>query len=393
MALPLGANYIEVQTQAQLDQFTPVPFWIDNNTNLTTCLGYNFTAGPNYNLTTCTGPGGTSGRPVRTHALSNAGQALIGGFIKIERQAAPIPPAVIGVWTDVTMEILNLGIHGANIEGATCYTTNTANANNDSVIRLQRLRNNPSSSGGNAAAPCNTFAVPTAPQLPRAIDYWPLALYDTREGTYREVATTAAMTMGGIMHYVELDVLNLKRWFAGTIGTTGNQAWNNNGFIVYFSDRRTNRNGTAETGEYGFEDVVNISAAGTPNGSPDPGENVNGVNGLEVYGGTPPTFAASAPPAGAVAPYSAAATPATAVTTVPQALINRPVLFRRALKLRNGGIVSGVNSLPTAGLDGRVGEPGLRAGQLQRHHQSDGRAERPGGDHGRRSHASVEQLE
>ena len=65
-------------------------------------------------------------------------------------------------------------------------------------------------------------------------------LYDAREGSYREVATTAPMTMGGVMNYVSIDVGNLKRWFAGTIGATGTLALNSNGYIVYFSDRRGN---------------------------------------------------------------------------------------------------------------------------------------------------------
>ena len=46
--------------------------------------------------------------------------------------------------------------------------------------------------------------------------------------------------------------------------------------------------------------------------------------------------------------------------------MNRPIFFRRALKLVNGGNVSGDQQLPIAGLDGRVREPCLRAGQLQR---------------------------
>ena len=280
VALPLGANYIEVQTQAQLNQFTPVPFWIDNNTNLTTCLGYSFTAGPNYNLTTCTGPGGTSGRPVRTHALSNAGQALIGGFIKIERQAAPIPPAVIGVWTDVTMEILNLGIDGANIEGATCVTTTP-----HCVERLGRPA--PASQGqslverGDASAPCDTFAVPRRPIAEGDRLLAPRPVTTPGKAPIARSPRPPRMTMGGIMHYVELDVLNLKRWLAGTIGTTGNQAWNNNGFIVYFSDRRTNRNGTAETGEYGFEDVVNLRPRAHPTACRDPAR-TSTANGVEV---------------------------------------------------------------------------------------------------------------
>ncbi len=67
--------------------------------------------------------------------------------------------------------------------------------------------------------------------------------------------------MGGVMNYVALDIGNLKRWFTGTIGTTGNLALNNNGYIVYFSDRRGNHNdaaaGAPETGEYGNEDSIN----------------------------------------------------------------------------------------------------------------------------------------
>ena len=106
------------------------------------------------------------------------------------------------------------------------------------------------------------------------------------------------------MHYVELDMNNLKRWLSGTIGTSGGNAQNENGngFIVYFSDRRNNKNPNAgvgvgkcgaiaapcETGEYGWENMVNLADA---NGNTltdfDPGEDVNG-NGVvqDVYGET-----------------------------------------------------------------------------------------------------------
>ncbi len=46
---------------------------------------------------------------------------------------------------------------------------------------------------------------------------------------------------------------------------SGPLAKNDNGYIVYFSDRRNNKNAAAvpvETGEYGFEDVTNPTAAG-----------------------------------------------------------------------------------------------------------------------------------
>ncbi len=54
-------------------------------------------------------------------------------------------------------------------------------------------------------------------------------------------------------------------------------------------------------------------------------------------------------PAGTADPYSANGRPWSAVTAA-QARVNRPVLFRRALKLINGGISGGVNNLPASGL-------------------------------------------
>ena len=69
----------------------------------------------------------------------------------------------------------------------------------------------------------------------------------------------------------------------GTIGTTGNQALNNNGYIVYFSDRRGNHDAAAggghpETGEYGNEDSINNAAgaaSSAPNGVLESGEDRN----------------------------------------------------------------------------------------------------------------------
>src|SRR5262249_25388330 len=48
-------------------------------------------------------------------------------------------------------------------------------------------------------------------------------------------------------------------------------------------------------------------------------------------------------------PYSPNGRPWSAVTAA-QARVNKPVLFRRAVKLVNGGIVGGASSLPAAGL-------------------------------------------
>src|SRR6185503_7590422 len=104
---------------------------------------------------------------------------------------------------------------------------------------------------------------------------------------------------GGVMHYVEFDVANYRRWLQGAIGTSNNAACYNGGslgtgtcamdttgYVVYFSDRRGNRDfGTdaamdaptvtavvpapggiaitypndRETGELGYEDIINTT--------------------------------------------------------------------------------------------------------------------------------------
>ena len=74
--------------------------------------------------------------------------------------------------------------------------------------------------------------------------------------------------------------------------------------------------------------------------------------------------------------------------------MNKQVLFRRALKLINGGINGGVNNLPDTGLT-VAAENGI---YVQGNYNAttptwsaDTRS--PGGDHRRRDHDSVEQLE
>ena len=103
-------------------------------------------------------------------------------------------------------------------------------------------------------------------------DYWPNVLSTLARRTFRDQALTAGMTMGGVMNYVTIDARNLARWFAGAIGVTGGTALNNNGYIVYFSDRRGNHNdalfGQPETGEYGHEDSINM-AAGAGSSAPE----------------------------------------------------------------------------------------------------------------------------
>jgi hypothetical protein len=175
-------------------------------------------------------------------------------------------------------------------------------------------------------------------------------LYDTREAVQRDATPDAdPIRFGGIMHYVEVDARNLSRWFQGAGGgmcppaCSGPNAENTTGYVLYFSDRRTNRNlANAETGEYGFEDIVNpASGVGAPNGVLDLGEDFNDNNALETYGQVPRLIA------GMVAPLNAAARPWTNVDPANAlaqnvemgiARRNPPIFFRRGLKLVNGGL-------------------------------------------------------
>jgi len=218
---------------------------------------------------------------------------IITGFIKIDAQTSYGSPC--GSYTDVTKEILSLGYAGRNLNpvsltppqlpglpGAQIAPSACLDPHPNAVIRLERVRDNPSNYAS-ATGPCGITAT-LAPQNPS--DYWPNALYDTREGYNRQPAPALnnQVTLGGIMNYIELDVKNLAKWFSGTIGTSGpstqDPAVAPNNFVVYVSDRRGNylpagtavgswpplSPSTLETGEYGYFDLVN---SGDPKGCPD----------------------------------------------------------------------------------------------------------------------------
>jgi type IV pilus assembly PilX-like protein len=165
----------------------------------------------------------------------------------------------------------------------------------NAVIRLERIRDNPTSVNvqtGTFKTPATNLPVqstvaevcgvdpavviPTLPKLrllptlgpatgvtwvPQPYDFWPNVLFDTREGydrqptptgTYVVGANPAAsvantVTLGGTMNYIELDVRNLGAWFSGTIGTIATTGASTedltvapNNFVVYVSDRRSN---------------------------------------------------------------------------------------------------------------------------------------------------------
>ena len=312
----------------------------DNGWDIVTCTGITanpigITAGgwPLASLTDCGNsvPQTNAGANVITNAaLTAANVGTIGGYIKIEIQKADF------TWKDVTMEILNYGFADRNQAGTLCDDP-TPNA----IIRLQRLRDNTNNCFYSAAAG-NGIPISTS-----SYDYWPNTIFDAREALLREPAPANNNTdvyLGGVMHYVAIDVANLSRWFKnqGPYGAgSGTQVLTNNGYSVYFSDRRNNRDlSNLETGEYGWEDVVNpLSAVGTPNNTLDGGEDFNGNGTLETYGQFPNFLGArNTLPPGPVAPFNNAANirPTTTLGRA-AAMTNRAYLFRHALKLVNGG--------------------------------------------------------
>ncbi len=228
------------------------------------------------------------------------GAALVDGYIKIQMQTNN------NTWNDVTMEILDLGFSGGNDIAAT--------PNPNAILRFQRLK--PAKSSGSTTA----------------TDYMPMSLYDAREARFRDTSS-AGLRKIGIIGLVELDVNNLKNWFAGTIGTTGNQALNNSGYILYFSDRRGNRDGSGnETGEFGFEDVANPADAtnGVPNNIFEAGEDFNSNGSLQTYGGNLP-----------VSPYTAYPTNTDLYTTPVDGLATQlNGAMASAVSPANGGTIT-----------------------------------------------------
>jgi hypothetical protein len=307
-------------------------FFIRDKHILVSCTGY--TTAPSFTGCNVDSPLVTGDR-LETAYLSNAGTGTIGGFIKVEIQTSP------DNWQDVTMEWLNYGISGPNLGGAIC-----ADPTPNAIIRLQRLRDNDEPTPVPAYPRGCSYADSTA-----SMDHWPNVLFDVREALSRDQAPAShanRVMAGGTMHYVEIDARNLSLWFqrSGAYGAgTGNLAMREGGsptagYSVYFSDRRNNRNlSSEETGEYGWEDIVNpASPTGAPSGALDAGEDVNANGILDIYGGTPSYngVRGNVPP-GAIAPLNGAATPLTFLSGG-QARVNRAIFYRRGLKLRNGGL-------------------------------------------------------
>jgi PilX N-terminal len=420
---------------------------------------------------TGTGNVGKSIFPLPVSGASNAGTyssvngywiqqyyPIVTGCIKIEYQNA----ASLGSWVDVTQEILEQGYTGRNINpqtgknnvpaftsyslplsggvsvsalegatsaaspqvaasgpvysGAAVTTVGCQDPSPNAIIRLARVRDNPSTAAsgndycgnnqGNTIGTWSTLSsrtgstkdcvqtqnVTNCPSQ-HGTDYWPNVLYDPREAVTRDTAlidgsNNPQYTLAGAMYYVELDVANLMSWFAGTIGANGTKAVNTQGYAVYFSDRRAERQDNQTpptsvgpspilTGGFGYEDIVNgvADASGCPDTKLEQGEDVEGdytagvdaTPVLKTYGGTPAFDNLATAPSivkpiatlsGGVLQDNAncAGTKTTPFAVVqsggvehPQELReNAPLLFRRALKLVHGDtILPGTPPTPT----------------------------------------------
>jgi hypothetical protein len=341
---------------------------------------------------------------------------IITGCIKIDYQTT-----AGGAFTDVTPAILNLGYTGRDINPQTVSsgkkgvafvapptqpplptaqvaasgpTVNGAVAtigctdpSPAAIIRLARVRDNPSWSSSSGGCP----APPTLLASQQGRDYWPNVLYDTREGLLRDtplanqLSGTISEPVAGAMYYVELDVAQLAAWF------TANSALVNNttGYSVYFSDRRGNQKDPTPpasvggsnvlTGGFGYEEFVNPgSAAGCPDNTLNQGEDVEGDFSnlgvdpnpiLRTYGNALSAIPATFWPIAGVGTQLGLSFPTLIATVLqnnpscagpgrtwpftiasdPQDLReNPPVFFRRALKLVNGSTISigTCNSVP-----------------------------------------------
>ncbi len=201
--------------------------------------------------------------------------SILGGWVRVEFRKAD------GTYQNVTQEWLDLGFsRGLQTPDSEHGRPNSVNTN--AIMILQQQRD--SATRGTAIAAGSS-------------KYWwmPLNFYDAREGERRENALTGTTcSVGGIMTATEIDVLNLKRWLQGVIGTNGKnvESTSQNGYILYYSDHRgmladpdPTATITVKHGDFGYEDFVNPSSStGASNGVLDGGEDVNGDGKLQTYG-------------------------------------------------------------------------------------------------------------
>ena len=220
--------------------------------------------------------------PVNAPLITATSWNLLDGWLRVEI----VRPD--GAWIPVTQEWLELGF----ARGITTPTNAVPNNVHPNAILIFQQLADRNASGTLTAAAGEPSTAATWVGAASRNNWYPINMYDTREGELREnVRATVNCSIGGVMNLVEIDVNNLRRWLTGVIGVSGVQTdfLNENGYVLFFSDRRGMMPNAAgnKPGEYGFEDVVNpTSANGLNFGQPDVGEDRNGNGLLETYGAT-----------------------------------------------------------------------------------------------------------
>lgn len=289
---------------------TTAPPWL----SVSQCSTMNTVTVPPGTIPTCPGPGQPS-YPyyTATATASTTTWNLLDGYLRVEYQDNS------GNFHPVTQEWLGLGF-ARGLAPSTTPGTNPVNPNAILVFQEPADRNEDGSLDQVGAAPYTTKSpagcantnkhpctytpypgkppeVTTDPnsgviyygdsaavsQSPTANNWYPINMYDAREGEVRDViAAGDSCTPAGLLNVVELDVGNLQQWLNGKTGTNGSNVGYTaqNGYILYFSDRRgmlPNPNGTQVdlagtlTGDSGLEDSVNRSSQiGTPDGTLEP---------------------------------------------------------------------------------------------------------------------------
>jgi Tfp pilus assembly protein PilX len=337
------------------------------------------------------GPGGAALVPTAFPAESafttaNTGVAgangvewpLIGGWLLVEAKWASDEK-----WHGVTQEWLQLGFArglqvptlpgtpykapASNAQGV--YGSNYLQDHANAILYFQETadrggNNTVTGTGAGTDLPLTANFYGAGSQY----NWYPINLYDAREGENYDAASTFAASSGtpnGVINTVELDVGNLKNWLAGTTGATGTNVdfSTQNGYVLYFSDRRGMQFATSAQGpnyqqywgEYGFEDSVNYQNSGAhfaPDGALDPlnyngisAEDLNGNAQLDNYGvkyvgdAFGPTTATDTDTAAILSPYAIGHR----INTFTIGRANRVTGARHALKLVDGSM----GNLPT----------------------------------------------
>jgi hypothetical protein len=215
---------------------------------------------------------------------------LIDGWLRVEVKYADT------TWHAVTREWLGLGFaRGLLPPDSSAAGNNTIHPKAILVLQQQADRNASATITNGQIGATGVYESTAIAGANSQYNWFPINLYDTREGQVRD-NDDGVCYANGIINLIELDVFNLKRWLTGVTGATGTNvdSQSQNGYVLYFSDRRgmlsdpnamtvSQNANNVNAGEYGFEDTINASsAAGTPDdvNDPDNGEDVDG-NGLK----------------------------------------------------------------------------------------------------------------